>query len=64
MAEEVLGRRPVTRLGDGIQNEHQKELQTVGHQNLALIFEDYMVVWHAPGCGVVFQSLPWSAFAS
>jgi hypothetical protein len=59
MAEEVLRCRAVAvaRFGYGVQYQYKKQLQAVGDENLSLVFEDYVVVWHAPSCGVVFQCL-------
>lgn len=61
MAEEILGGWTVARFWDGVQNKHQKELEAVCDQYLPLVFEDYVIVRHAPCCGIVFQSLCRSA---
>jgi len=57
MTEEVLRRRTIARLGYGVQNEDEEQLQAVGNQDLSLVLEDDVVVWHAPCCGVVFEGL-------
>jgi len=57
MAEEVLRRWAVSRLGYGVQDEDEEQLQAVGNQDLSLVLKDDVVVWHAPCCGVVFEGL-------
>jgi hypothetical protein len=58
VSKEVLRRRSVSGLGDGIQHQYQEQLQAVCDEYLPLISEDYVVVWHAPCCRVVFEGLP------
>ena len=57
MSEEVLGRRTVAGFRYRVQDEHQKELQTICDQYLFLVFEHHMIVWHSPCGRIVFQSL-------
>lgn len=57
VAEEILWCRPVTRFRDWVEYEDEKELQAICNKNLSLIFEDYVIVWHAPGRRIVLECL-------
>jgi hypothetical protein len=59
MAEEVLRCWAVTiaRFGYGVQYDYEQQLQAVCDKYLSLVFEHYVIVWHAPCCGVILQCL-------
>ncbi len=57
MAEEILRCRAIARLGYRVQDEYEEQLQTICDENLSLVLEDNVVVWHAPCRRVVFEGL-------
>jgi hypothetical protein len=57
MAEEVLRSGSIAGFRNGIQDQNQEELQTVGDQYLSLVLEHNVIVWHSPCCGVVLEGL-------
>jgi hypothetical protein len=52
--EEVLWWRSISRFRYRVEDQYQKQLQTIGHQNLLRVFEHNVVIWYTPRCGVVF----------
>jgi len=53
----VFRRSAAPILWNRVQEQNEKELQAIYHQDLLRIFPNNMVVWYSPGSGVIFQSL-------
>ena len=50
-----------TTFRNGVQQNDEEKLQSIGDEDLLRILENYVVVGHSPASGIIFESLQHSA---